>query len=347
MAGKWLEGFESHTNSSQLARKYATFTGSVSVQSGRVFGNAGGMASTVAVSDSLGLADTWIVGFGVRITSRQTALNSGAQGIYIEKASTEQFHLEFVNNVGSFEVRLMRGATQLAITTGLYAYGNWHHFEVKVLVNTATGTYEIRHDEVLAVSGTGVNTANAGSNQADIFALRFTSNVGTTFMFDDMNVKDGTGATNNDFLGDFIVEACTVNGAGASTQWTNDAGSGSNFNNVQDPGNAAPDESGAGGTNSSDTSGQKDLYALTDLAHIDGSIAFVQIGAQLGMLAAGSRNVLVKYRDDGGTDATAATVTVASTTFDEFPVVLDQNPVTATPWDVSDINGGQIGVEVA
>lgn len=347
MAGKWMEGWETHTNSAQLARKYATFSGSVAVQPGRVFGNAAAINATVAVTDSLGLDDTWIVGFGVRITSRQTVLNSGAQGLYIEKGSAEQFHLEFVNNVGSFEVKLMRGSTQLAITSGTYAYGDWHHFEVKVLVNTATGTYEIRKDEVLAVSGSGVNTADAGSNQADIFALRFSSNVATTFMLDDINVKDGSTADDNDFLGDFVVEGVLVNGAGASTQWNNDAGSGSNYNNVQDAGNAAPDDSGAGGTNSSDTSGQKDLYALTDLVHIDGDIAFVQIGVQLAMAAAGSRNVKLKYRDDGGTDTDAATVTVASTTYDEFPTVLGRNPVTAARWDVSDIDGGQLGVEVA
>lgn len=348
MAMRWIEGWETHTNSSQLARKYSTFTGNISTQAGRVFGNSAGIQATVAVTKSLGLADTWILGFAVRITSQQTALNSGNQGIYIEKAGSEQVHIEFVNNSGSFEFRLKRGgSTTLFTTSAAYAYGNWHHFELKVTVNTSTGAYELRHDEVFVTSATGQNTANVGTNQADILSLRFTSNVSTTFMLDDINFKDDTGSLNNDFLGDFIVEGCTVNGAGATTQWTNDAGSGSNFNNVQDPGNATPDESGPGGTNSSDTSAQKDLYALTDLAHIDGSIAAVQIEAQLGMNAAGSRNVKIKYRDDGGTDGDAATVTVASTTFDEFDVCLDQNPVTSTPWDVSDINGGQIGVEVA
>lgn len=347
MALRWLEGWETHTNNNQLARKYETFTSSISVQPGRVFGNSAGILATVAVTPSLGLATRWTIGFGVRITSQTTALNSNAQGLYMEKGGAEQFHIEFANNSGSFEIKLMRGATQVAITTGLYDYGNWHHFEVQVDVDPSTGAYEIRHNENVETSGSGVNTANVGTSQADVFALRFVSNVSSTFFLDDINVKDGTGGVNDSFLGDFVIEGVEVDGAGVSTDWNNDAGSGSNYQNVDDDGGSNPDDSGPGGTNSSDNSGDKDLYSLGDLAHIDGNIAGVQINTQLAMAAAGSRSVKIKYRDDGGTEADAATVTVASTTFDEFPVVLDANPAVPAPWDVSDINGGQIGVEVA
>lgn len=346
MVGKWLEGFETHTNSSQLAQKYATFTGSITAQSGRVFGNSGGILSTVAVTPSLGLSTTYILGFGVRIASQSTALNSGAQGLYLEKSSSEQCHLEFVNNSGSFEIRIMRGSTQIAITSAAFGYAVWHHIEVLLTIDPSAGAYELRHNEVSLISGSSVNLANVGSSQADIFALRFTSNVSTVLFIDDINLKDDTGGLNDDFLGDFVIEGKLPNANGTTIQWTNDAGSGSNFQNVDDPANAAPDNTGAGGTNSSDTSGQRDLYAFEDLTQIDGQIAFIQVSAQLGMLAAGSRNVDLLYRDSGGTVTDVDTVNVASTTFDEFTVILDENPVTAAPWDVNDINNGEFGVEV-
>jgi len=347
MAGKWLEGFETHTNTAQLTRKYETFTGSVASSAGRVFGNSAGMNSTVAVTPSLGLSTTWITGWGMKITSQQTSLNSGAQGLYWEKSSTEQCHIEFVNNAGSFEVRILRGATTIATTSQAFAYGVWHHFELSVTIRTSTnGAYELRHNEVNVLSGSGVNLANAGSDQADIFALRFVNNFSTTVFFDDINCKDSTTTENNTFLGDFVIEGKLPNANGTTIQWTNDAGSGSNFNNVQDSGASAPDESGAGGTNSSDTSGQKDLYAFADLTEIDGSIAFVQVGVQLAMAAAGSRSVKIKYRDNGGTEADVSTVVVASTTYDEFFAVMDQNPAVPADWDVTDINGGEWGVEV-
>lgn len=344
MAGKWLEGWETHTNTTQLQRKYATYTGAVVVQAGRVFGNSAGIQSTVAVTPSLGLSTTYYLGFGVRIAS-QTGVGV-TEGFYLEKASTEQCHIAFINNVGSFEIRLYRGATVIATTSSLFSYGAWHHFEIMLTIDPTTGAYEIRHNEVNVLSGSGVNLAGAGTSQADIFAIRFTSNVSTTFFVDDINLKDSTGTENNSFLGDFVIEGKLPNANGATIQWTNDAGSGSNFNNVADAGNAAPDETGPGGTNSSDTSGQKDLYGFQDLTEIDGSIAFIQVGVQLAMAAVGSRDVDIIYRDDGGTEATIGTATVASTAYDEFSFVLDQNPAVPADWDVTDINGGQLGVEV-
>lgn len=346
MVMKWLEGFETHTSATQLARKYGTLTGNIAVNAGRVFGNAGGPQTLVAVTPSLGLSTTYIIGFGVRISAQQTVLNSGAQGIYLEKASTEQCHIEFVNNVGSFEIRILRGGTTIATTAQAFAYAVWHHFEISLTIDPTTGAYEVRHDEVNILSGTGVNLAGAGTAQADIFAMRFSSNVSSTVSLDDMNVKDTTGSKNNNFLGDFVIEGLLPNAAGTTTQWTNDAGSGANFNNVQDLASTT-DEAGAGGTNSSDTSGQKDTYNFADLTQIDGSITAVQVGVQLAMAAAGSRNVKIKYRDDGGTEADVATVTVASTVYDEFVAVMDQNPAVPADWDVTDINGGQFGVEVA
>lgn len=348
MAGKWLEGFETHTNVSQLDRKYATRTGSVAVGAGRVFGNSGAPNAFVAVTPSFGLSTTFVIGFGLRITSQQAGLNANAQGLYLEKASNEQCHIEFLNNAGSFEIRIMRGSTQVAVTSSAFAYGIWHYFEVKLTVDTGTnGAYEVRQNEVSVLSGSSVNLANTGTSQADIFAFRFTSNVSTSVFFDDLYVLDTIGSRNADFRGDTAIEGILPNANGTTIQWANDAGAGSNFDNVDDPGNSAPDESGAGGTNSSGTVGNKDLYAMQDLAHVNGTIHFIQVGHQLGMAAAGSRQVHGRYRDDGGTEANFATYTVASTVFDEFVTVLDANPATSTDWDVNDINGGQFGQDVA
>jgi hypothetical protein len=347
MVARWCEGFETHQIATQFARKYATATGTPSISSGRVFGSSSGVISLVLAVPSFGLQNTLVHGFGVRIASQQVAMNSGSQGFYFEKTSLQQVRLEFVNNALSFEVRLMRGATQLAITTATYAYAVWHYFEWKVTMATgAGGSYEIRHNGVAAVSASGVNTANVGTNDADSWAMRFSSNLGINVLFDDMYVVDTTGATNNDFLGPVLVEGRLPNGAGTTTQWTNDPAVGSNFNNVDDPGDQAPDDSGGGGTNSSDTSGQKDTYAYEDLTQVLGAIHFIQLGTQLAMAAAGSRDVKTRFRDNGGSEADIATHTVALTAYDEFVDIMDLNPQSAAAWDVSDIQGGEFGVVI-
>jgi hypothetical protein len=344
MVARWIEGFETHQNNAQFDRRYATRTGSFPIVAGRVFGSAGTIGTPVWVAPSFGLADTWGIAFGLRVEAQVSSLNSGFQGFYIEKGTAEQVHLEIVSNAGSFELRVMRGATQLGITTSTFALNAWHHFELKVLVHTSTGTFELRHNEVNVLSGSGVNTANAGSNQADVFAIRFTT-TSTSVRVDDFLVWDGTGSVVNNFQGDTVVEGITVTGAGATTQWTPSAGS--NFQNVDDPGTSGPVDTGTGGNNSSDTAAQVDLYAFSDLTQIDGTIIAVQLDTQLAMASAGSRTVDTKYRDPDTTVVDIASKAVTSTSYDSFHDVMSVNPNGGAAWDVADINGGQFGVEIA
>lgn len=343
MVGRWTEGFETHQTATQWDRRYATRTGTFTIQPGRVFGSSGSLAGPVFVAPAFPLADVWGIALGVNFIAQTGALVAG-DGFYIEKGGAEQVHLEFVKNLGSFEVKLMRGATQLAISTATYAYNAWHHFEIKVTVHTSAGAYELRHNEVTVFSATGVNTANAASNQADSFAIRFT-NTSANNRFDDIGVWDGTGSFANDFCGDCVAKGVEVTGAGASTQWTPSAGS--NFDNVDDPGLTGPDDAGAGGFNGSGTVGQQDLYAFSDISpDIQGNVLWVQLDTQLAMAAAGSRNVDTRYRDPSTTVVDIATHAISNTVYTSVADVMTVNPADGLQWDVADIDGGQFGVEV-
>lgn len=343
MAGLWTEGFETHQVISQWSRRYATATGGFGIQPGRVFGSSGSLQAPVFVAPSFGLETTIGVAFGLNILAQTSSLNSGAEGFYFERGGSEQVHLEIQSNAGSFELRVMRGATQLGITSQAFVYNAWHHFELKVVPNTSTGSFELRHNEVNVLSASGVNTAGSGSNQADVFAMRFDT-TSTNVRFDDIGVWGGSGAAPTDFVGDSVVEGIQVTGAGASTQWTPSAGS--NFDNVDDPGNATPDDAGAGGFNESDTVGQRDLYAFGDLTQIDGTILWVQLDTQLAMATTGSRNVLTKYRDPDTTVVDIDSKPVTQTVYSSFRDVMSVNPNSLAAWDAADVNGGQFGVEI-
>jgi hypothetical protein len=344
MVARWSEGFETHQQNNQWDRKYASRTGTFGIQSGRVFGSAASIAGGVFITPSFGLADTWGVAFGLFINTQTTAVNSGSQGLYFDRGGSEQVHLEIVSNSGSFELRLMRGATQLGITSEAFPYAAWHHFELKVTVHPSTGAYELRHNEVNVLSGSGANTANTGSSQADVFSMRFTT-TSSNVRFDDIYVWDGTGSVVNDFVGDCVIEGIEVSANGSTNQWTPSAGS--NFQNVDDPGNANPVDSGSGGYNGSDTAAQVDLYNFGDLTQIDGTILSVHLDTQLAMASAGSRNVKTKYRDPDTTVVDVATHAVTLTAYASFHDALSTNPNTASAWDAADIDDGQFGVEIA
>lgn len=341
MAGLWTEGFETHQIATQWDRRYAMRTGQFAIQPGRVFGSSGSIQSPVFQTPSFGLETTLGVAFGLNVLGTTSSLAS--QGLYFERGGLEQVHLEIVNGASTFELRLVKGATVIATTAESFVHGSWHHFELKVTPNTSTGAYELRHNEVNVLSGSGVNTANTGSNQADGFAIRFSTTT-TNVRLDDIAVWGASGAAPTDFIGDSVVEGIEIDGAGASTQWTPSAGS--NFQNVDDPGNAVPADTGTGGNNQSDTNGQRDLYSYGDLTQIDGTILFVQLDTQLAMSATGSRNVKTKYRDPDTTVVDVATHAVTQTVYASFPDVMSVNPNTAAAWDAAEINGGQFGVEV-
>ena len=345
MACVWIEGFESHTALSQNLRKYATFSGGFAIQSGRVHGNGAGMQTAIAVTPPVASGNTAVVGFGFRYASHQTGPNLNGTGIYIETGSSEQLRVESESTT-ALGVRfvLKRGATTIA-TSSYFDFGVWHYFEWKFIVRGSTnGAYELRHNGVLDISGTGVNLTDSGGDGWDTFAWRTVSNYSNIIRYDDVYVCDGTGTKNNDFLGPSIVEAAEVNADGSTIQWTNN-GTGANYTSVDDP-TGTTDESGAGGTNGSDTNAQKDLYALTDLVQITGTIHAVQLGVQLGMSAPGTRTVKTKYRDPDTTEADGDSHVVDSTVFDEFTQVFDNNPASGIAWDVTDIDDGQFGVEV-
>ena len=325
MAVKFVEGFEGHTNSGQLARRYATFSGSFSTQTGRTFGNAASPASAQATSKSLGNADTWILGFGLKMTGHNSQIDDNNNGLYLEDGAAEQFHVGFLSTSGvGFRVKLFRGGTELA-TTGDFAFNVWHYFELKVTINNTTGSYELRRNGVVEFSDTNANTAANGNTGADVFAWRFGNNIAQAH-FDDLYLCDDQGGVNDDFLGPQIVEAIEVIGNGATSDWINDQSGVSDANNytqVDDAGNLAPDDVGAGGTVSSDTNAQRQLFQMGDLVNVNGNVTAVVVEAQLAMASAGTRTVKVKINTD---DAPNDNFISNQTTFDKFSIMMNINP---------------------
>jgi hypothetical protein len=348
MACRWIEGFETHRIITQLVRKYASATGTSTSQAGRVFGSAvsPGSGGLILVTPAWGLRDTVILGFGFKMTSHTTAVNSGSQGWYLEKAGAEQFHIKIESGSGlGFRFLVKRGATVL-YTSDYVAFDTWAYIEIKAVAKTGTaGSFEIRNNGTTLTTQTGINLAAAGSDGVDGFALRVSAN-NTSPRFDDIYVLDDTGGAKDDFLGPQTVEGVEVTANGATNSWTNDAGSGSNFQNVDDAGTSAPDESGAGGTNSSDTNGQKDFYVMSDLVETTGTINAIMVEAQLAMASAGTRTVRPVFDDAVGGEGPGANMVVDSTAYDGFTQIFEENPGISAPWTLADLNAGEWGMEV-
>lgn len=335
MALKWLEGFEIGRMQTELQDKYDVYAGPAnSAYAGRLAGNAG--KPTYLTTPSLGSFSTWITGFGFN------RVNSGSHYYMdIYSGASRQFTIQFYSNGygTNYNIKLLRGTTVLATGTTDLEFATWYYIELKVVIDPSTGSYDLRINEAAEMSATGVNTAESGSANADVFHLR--NSFGQTI--DDWYICDSSGSTNNDFLGDCQIEGIHPNGAGDRTEWSAQP-AGNNYQRVDDPQNAYSTTDYV----YDDVAAQGDLYEFQDPGAITGSILGIGIINFAALDAAGSRVVRNIFKTDGGGteyDLTGS-FTIASTDPAGFMKIEELNPDTAIAWTESDLQNGQFGVEV-
>lgn len=333
MVMRWIDGAEMWGDSTYVSRAYADFSG-FSTVTGRAapgaramnFGGTGRVATP-----SLGVQNTWVIGFGFFLTT------INAVQVRVFSGGNEQCRLEIENSGGLPRWRLLRGATVIA-TSATFPLSQWAYFELKVTVRTGTnGSYELRQNEVLMMSGSGVNLANTGVDGADVFGWGYQAS-----RFDDVYILDDTGATNNNFKGDSVAVAILPQAEGHQIDFTPSTGT-NNAALADDPSTAASSTD----FNSSDTNGHEDYYTFEDLPSTGlGAIHAIKISASMAMANTGSRVARYRYWN-GTTEFTiGANVTAASTQIVELPQIINVNPDTGVAWTKTDIDGAEFGVEV-
>ena len=292
------------------------------------------MAGTTLVTPALAASplDEWIVGIGWFVGPNP---DPDTDFIAFFNGGIEQFSVHLTAG-RLLEVR--RGATVIATGTTILPNNDWAYWEFKALIHPSAGSYELRIDGAVELSGTGLNTALGGINDAD--TVKFVGN--TNQRFDDIYILDTVAGERADFLGPQVVEGLLPASEGDTLQWT-PTPSGTHYIRVDDP---------AGSLDIADyvasaTVGQEDLFEFADLNFITGEISGVAINTVVFLDGAGSRTMRAKYRSTTDAEGDADTFTVDSTRSQNRQVILEEDP-SGTPdrWTVADINTGQFGVEV-
>ena len=334
MTLQWYEGAEVHAIGADYDRMYQSGgAGMARAASPRVppgsFALSNSAAGNPLVTPSLGVQNTWFVGIGMTESAADDVVFS------FRKAGVEQCYLKRIDQTGNlFKLAIMRGAVEVDITTDTYDSTIWHYFELKVVVRTGTnGSYELRHNEVTVASLTGssVNLAEGGSDGADIFGF---APVGKS---DDIYILDDQGSVNNTFLGDSAVYEILPDGDGDVTDWTTSTGS-SHFDLVNNLGVEYV---------SSDTNTQKDLFDFAALPTTGlGAIFGLMTVPTCRMEAVGSRTLKPVFRNAADAEGDGANFVVTGVASLDYPVIMELNPVSSSAWTKTDIDDGQLGVEV-
>jgi hypothetical protein len=339
MALRFIDGFEHYAIPSQIPLKYTSYNDSggssgITTMTGRRAGSTALLfrISSDFVGVTLDAQPTWVVGFGLYLLSTETAELMR----FVDSEGTVQAAIS-ISNDGT--VRLYRGTvsggTLLATSTNSLPILSWNFIEAKLTIADSGGTFEVRVNESVWVTFTG--DTKQSTTQSTAVRIQIWGR-GSDNAIDDLYICDGTGSTNNNYLGDVRVDTVRPIGAGNYAELSRQ-GSASNWDNVDD---TIIDSDSS--YNFSNTVGQRDTLDCGNLPSITGSIFGVQLNIAARKDDAGSRTLRSLTRVSS-TDYEGASQNVG-TDYRVYRQILEQNPNTAAAWTESQINTAEFGYKV-
>jgi len=377
MALRWLEGWETCTTEEiHLARIYEVLSGTVGLAIDGANEDAGEAISSglleVTTYPLVGsVQNSWIIGLAFRANDAVQINNTAIPYVAIANGDGEQVRFEFVDadptsskpGGNYYKIRVMRGATELASCDQRFHVSveveDWIYFEFKVTIDNSSGSFAGRWQYARKpasnvgapftltwdAASSSVDTQEQTSTGGDRFTLSMNSgSASDAVATDDIYVADSTGSKNNDYIGKIIIEAQKPSGDGNTTDWQlADAAS---TQVAWDETTTAVDDDARV---MSDTTSQVHLATVDALVAMTGANTTI-VGIRNDIIAhmetSGDLDIAHIWRKTTGTPAetNSGSVNVDSTTYRGSSVVLEDDPNTATDWDIADLNSYQYGV---
>lgn len=272
MTLKYIEGFETYNNTTLDASFQDRYFGNWSVQkslaptTGRYHGygiqvGSNGSSGDFFYTYNLGSTNTWIVGFAF---NRRATDDGGAHtwtGKFLEIRNSFSVACSIHHGNGSVLLK-NAGGTTLHTWSSITESTGWRHYAFKFVVNGASSSCEFKWNNVSQGSSGTETFSQSTANNFGFFGMD--SSTGISHYFDDIYVCDGQGSTNNDFLGNCVVENLIATGNGTYTDWT-----GSYTDIDERPSNQADSIIAY-------TPGDRETFVMSDLAVINGDVKGVQ-----------------------------------------------------------------------
>lgn len=317
----FLDSFD-HYSTSDINRKYnSSLTASISAGTGRRGTNAMLVGTTGNIQKTIGTPTTSVIGFA----QSQTSLGDFNM-IELRDAGNVQLYIR-TRADGKISVLRWPG-TELGVSTATIAINAYHFFEVKSVIDTVVGSVQVKLDGTTILNLAGVNTQASANNYITNFRI---VGGGTNRSIDDLYFDTAN------FLGDGACECLFVNANGNTNQWTPSAGT--NYENVDD---TTPDNDTT--YNSEATATEIDLYNMDNLSTTSGIVEGMQVVGCLRKDDAGARNIRLMTRS--GAVNYYGSIQALADAYLFYTEVWEDNPNTAAPWAIAEVNGAEIGVEL-
>ena len=327
MALLFMDGFEYPSGS--LVDKYDYNSGGACVAFARTGTNSyeaqGGVRGKLVPASG----STVIIGFGLYLggISAQFYIQTG-------EWNTTQIVLAVTPAGG---LTATRGVSVVASAPdGTVKSGTWSFIEWKVLLDQSAGTVTAKVNGKTVITETGKDTAAQAGTTWDRYWMGFGGN------FDDVYICDGSGAQNNDFIGECrvitLLPQTDAVAAGSNADFT--CSTSTDHGAMVDE--TSPDD---------DTSY---VYSST-LSHVDsweypalgytGSIKGVQMSLYARKTDSGTRAIAAVTRP-ASTNRVHATDHYLGTDYTYWLALWELNPEDSAAWEVADVDGAEFGVKV-
>jgi hypothetical protein len=286
-----------------------------------------------------GTLDT--VGTGFRVYFAILPSNNNQSIIrFRDSANNDQVTLT-AGTTGTLQVRRgSDGGTVIAETTGpVITAQAWHHIQIQVVFSNTVGSVEVKVNNITVCSATLVDTQ--GTSVAGCAQMYFgaTSVTNSYFHAKDWIVWDGTGSSNNTFIGDVKILTLLPN-ADNSFNWT--PSSGTTGYNLIDEG--YPDD--ADDTDyitADDTLPAASVFELEDLPPDIISVKGLMTVVRAIKSASGDAQMQVSLVSNGDEDTgTDRPVTVAQTFWTD---VSELDPDTGAAWTPAAVNAAKLKID--
>lgn len=370
MALLWTDGFDNADNKIYLQKYLAV--GSTKFPAS-VTGRLGGLAREFTKSGNIVFKESFLTrykvnlavpeiicgaGFSIRGTLGEWRLFSfylGAayQGALIATVQADTNYVRFrVVDANNNTLESETGDFPTANFT-FFPAAAWYYIEFKYLFDVAAGAFEVRINGVPEItSSIAYNTDPNAIGACDRVGSEspLTGNTsGPSIYLDDLYIADTSGGLLNDFLavdaGGVEVNTLQVNALGALQQWEDVE----DYNNARTRIVRLGDLGNAEGIVIEGGVAERELYEFDALPTINQQVLAVQFGL-CGFRHQGEGAVQVRgiYRQPSdGQIGTGNSVALGAYREMYRKVIFDSNPVDATLFDLTEINDGQFGIEVA
>jgi len=330
----FIDGFDHHAGwDGYSGRKWDTGSSAgPSVPVGRFEGQCT-VANTVGMSKTFTSSPVVVTGFAKKVFGY-----GGPEAFMIAYNGVTPL-LELRLNTSTGVIQLtgpsntpLHGESSFALPIGL-----WTYIEVKF---ENGGDVVIKADESVILSVSGVLASNVNR-------LKFRAREGfnnNTWNIDDLYILNGSGADNNNFLGDVRVQTRYPDATGFVHDFLPASGSNTSSNVVAQVNGPIANFNEIGLYNFAGTVGNIDLYSIGNYT-VAGTIFGVQSNIIFRKDDVGNRSMAHMSRV-AGSNYTSSTIADASADYTISTHLWEKDPATNALWILTDLNNSEFGVKV-